>query len=204
MTINDLLLESSNRTILGSGTFGAMVAATGKKKLWSDRRGKVTDVTVIHYTSAINRFPDDPFNIRHMVSIFCEYGVSSHFLIDREGGVFRLVPVEKKAWHCGGSIMPAPDNRTGVNDFSVGIELLAVPDGGFTEQQYAALARLCCNLEQTVHRPMTYVGHEDIAGEHAVALGLRTDCKVDPGPLFSWHRFMDDLAVCRKQGSTIC
>jgi len=36
---------------------------------------------------------------------------------------------------------------------------------------------------------MAYVGHDMIAGERAVALGLRKEPKVDPGPLFDWDFF---------------
>ncbi len=204
MLYKDLLLEQANTTLIGTATLGVLVAATGKTALWSDRSGAPVDVTVLHYSSAINRFPDDPFSLGKVLSIFCEYGVSSHFIIDRDGGVFRLVPLEKKAWHCGGSIMPEPDSRQGVNDFSVGIELLATAESGFTNQQYAALAELCITNEEALGQAMHYIGHDAIAGERAVALGLRQDPKIDPGPLFDWRRFSAMLVSRRKPGGIIC
>jgi N-acetyl-anhydromuramyl-L-alanine amidase AmpD len=198
MQYTDLLLEQSNTVVVDGETLGALITVTGKTALWSDRSGLPVDVTVLHYSSAVNRFPDDLFSLGKVLSIFCEYGVSSHFIIDREGGVFRLVPLEKKAWHCGGSVMPEPDNRQGVNDFSVGIELLATAESGFTDRQYAALLELCIANEEALGQAMRYVGHDAIAGERAVALGLRQDCKIDPGPLFDWRRFSETLLSCRK------
>jgi len=65
--------------------------------------------------------------------------VSAHFVIDRDGTVFQLLPVEDTAWHA-----------SAVNSRSVGIEHAAQP--GLlpcTEEQYkasAALVSWLCNL----------------------------------------------------------
>jgi N-acetyl-anhydromuramyl-L-alanine amidase AmpD len=40
---------------------------------------------------------------------------------------------------------------------------------------------------------MIYVGHDQIAGERAVAMGLRKEPKTDPGPLFDWDFFMEKV-----------
>lgn len=197
MRYTDILLEGSNTIPMGNRTIGEMVTASGHDALWSERTVAVPDVTVIHYSSAVLRYPDKPFAVEDVLSIFCEYGVSSHFLIDRKGTLFRLVPIEKKAWHCGGSIMPEPDNRRAVNDFSVGIELLATQESGFTTAQYDTLTVLCSENEKSFGNIMTYVGHDAIAGARAVALGLRGDEKTDPGPLFEWQRFYDALTSRR-------
>lgn len=178
-----------------------MVAANGYEMLWSDRMSTSVDVVVIHYSSAVERFPDKPYDIEKVIAIFCEYGVSSHFIIDREGAIFRLVPEPLKAYHCGGSVMPDPDCRKNVNEFSIGIELLATHKSGYTEKQYQALGSLCRSIEKKMGREMTYVGHEDIAGEKAVELGLRSDRKGDPGPAFNWKRFHEILPERKKDRS---
>ena len=201
MQFTDLLLESTNETLLGNRMLGEIVQATGSRELWSERSTSDPDVTVIHYSSAILRYPEAPFSLEHILSIFCEYGVSSHFLIDRTGKVYRLVPIEKKAWHCGGSIMPEPDNRQAVNDFSIGIELMATARSGFTTRQYEALAQLCIENERIIGHTMQYVGHDIIAGERAVTLGLRTDVKTDPGSLFQWNLFYGMLSSRRTAAS---
>ena len=186
-------LEEKNETDLGAVTIGQLVKNAGKKKLWSDRTAEVVDTVVIHYMSAFTIRPDDPYNSKTIINIFCDYGVSSHFFIDRTGQCHQLVPEEKKAWHSGGSIMPEPDNRKNVNDFSVGIELLATETSGFTSQQYDTLIQLCRKIERHFGKEMIYVGHEQIAGQRAVKLGLRRDGKIDPGPLFDWKYFRRQL-----------
>ena len=165
------------------------VRLAGKKHLWSERKGNIIDTVVIHYTSAVNIAPKRAFDMRLIVKIFCDLAVSSHYLITRKGEIFLLVPEDKKAWHCGGSIMPAPDNRRGVNEFSIGIEIIATPASGFTKKQYAALSRLHKNMKKRYGTALTFVGHEDIAGKRAVRLGLRKDRKVDPGAAFDWNAF---------------
>lgn len=90
--------------------------------------------------------------------------------------------------------MPPPDNRTMVNSFSIGIELVATPDSGFTKEQYESCVMLCKDIEKRHVGKFVYVGHEHIAGEAAVQKGLRKDVKVDPGPNFDWERFRTSLA----------
>jgi len=197
--INKCLLDDKNDYPIGASTIGAMIASSGKEHLWEERSSCIgidvvdtintIDTVVIHYMSAIDITPDDPYNFGQLLKIFCDYGVSSHYLINREGEIYNLVPESKKAWHAGPSIMPEPDNRTGVNEFSIGIELTATTDSGFTDAQYKALSELCVDIENRHHKKMIYVGHDMIAGERAVSLGLRKEPKVDPGTLFDWDYF---------------
>jgi N-acetyl-anhydromuramyl-L-alanine amidase AmpD len=188
MDVVSCLLDIENMTALDTGTVAELIAGTGKEHLWNSRKSSVVDTVVIHYASAMATVPDDPFGIKGILRIFITLGVSSHYIIDREGTVFLLVPEEKKAWHCGGSIMPEPDQRRAVNEFSIGIELAATPQSGFAQLQYDSCALLCADIERR-RGPMTYVGHQDIAGRRAVDMGLRTEAKVDPGPLFDWPKF---------------
>ena len=120
-------------------------------------------------------------------AIFEIYGVSSHYAITRDGVVIRFVPDSKKAYHAGQSKMPTADARTGVNEFSIGIELLAshpsddptvkTPEDAYTPAQYQALQylmrRLCAE-----HGINYVVGHDEIAPGR----------KNDPGPLFQWDQ----------------
>ena len=193
MKVTVCLLDTENGLLAGDGTIGALVAASGKRHLWEERCGTVVDVIVVHYTSAAAVAPPAPFGRESVLKIFCDYGVSSHYLIGRKGGVCRLVPEEMKAWHAGGSIMPEPDNRQAVNEFSIGIELLATATSGFTPSQYSSLSQLCGDIERRYGRRFLYVGHDQIAGDRAVALGLRGEPKNDPGKLFDWKRFFSEL-----------
>jgi N-acetyl-anhydromuramyl-L-alanine amidase AmpD len=193
MKIHSCLLNDKNEVSIDGKTVGARIAKLGKKCLWEGRSGGLIDTVVIHYMSAINVSRFQPYALPQLLKIFCRYGVSSHYLISRSGKVFRLVPEKEKAWHCGPSVMPEPDNRTGVNDFSIGIELAATDDAGFSRLQYESLSGLCLDIEKRLGREMVYVGHDQIAGERAVAAGLRAEPKTDPGPLFNWDAFMKSL-----------
>ncbi|MEN9316098.1 MAG: hypothetical protein RIS35_2491 [Pseudomonadota bacterium] len=106
--------------------------------------------------------------------------VSSHFLVRRRGEVIQFVGCGERAWHAGASVFQGRDR---CNDFSIGIELEGSGEVAFTRAQYrclAALTRRLCNLF-----PLRWVaGHEDIAPGR----------KTDPGPLFDWDRYLDDIA----------
>ncbi|MBN2037007.1 MAG: N-acetylmuramoyl-L-alanine amidase [Chitinispirillaceae bacterium] len=201
MEIIPCLLDADNpMTVLGR-PLGQRIRERGNERLWDERKEGRIDTVVVHYTSAIAAAPEDPFNREHILGIFCDYGVSSHYLIERGGDVLQLVPEAMKAWHAGGSIMPQGDGRTGVNEFSIGIELVATAESGFTEKQYDALVRLCMQIEKRHARTMHYVGHEDIAGERALQLRLRGDVKVDPGRHFNWDLFSARMAQGRREVS---
>jgi N-acetyl-anhydromuramyl-L-alanine amidase AmpD len=189
MKITECLLDDENKLLVDGVTLGELIRLSGKQHLWEERRSGRIDTIVFHYISAVAVLPGTPYRHEIILKIFCNYGVSSHFLISRRGRVFLLVPEDKKAWHCGGSIMPEPDNRQAVNEFSIGIELVATPGSGFTLSQYHAAARLCVDLENRYRKRFFYTGHDRIAGERAVTLGLRKEAKVDPGKLFDWEAF---------------
>lgn len=150
------------------------------------------DTVVVHYMSAINVNPRQWADPKLSMDILKRYHVSAHYVVDRSGTVYRLVSEKNVAWHAGGSIMPSPDNRRNVNSFSIGIELIATDKSGFTDAQYKSLAYLIKGIESRY--PIKHiVGHDDIAGNRAIGLGLRKDLKEDPGPLFNWARLHELL-----------
>jgi N-acetyl-anhydromuramyl-L-alanine amidase AmpD len=94
--------------------------------------------------------------------------------------VWQLVAEDKKAWHAGISTMPE-DGREGVNDFSIGIELIGTEDTDFTEAQYQALALL--TKEILSRHTIRYIyGHCDVAPGR----------KTDPWN-FDWLRYRQDI-----------
>ncbi|MDR0307657.1 MAG: N-acetylmuramoyl-L-alanine amidase [Chitinispirillales bacterium] len=200
MKIHDCLLDIKNRVVVEYSTLGGIIVGSNKDHLWEERVNEQIDTVVIHCMSAVAIKLERPYDLNLLLKILCDYGVSSHYLISRKGKILRLVPEDKKAWHCGGSIMPEPDNRTGVNEFSIGIELAATNRSGFTDSQYDALCNLCIDIEKRHGKKMRYVGHDQIAGKRAVDLGLRKDRKVDPGPLFNWEFFMEKMARLAGNG----
>jgi N-acetyl-anhydromuramyl-L-alanine amidase AmpD len=180
-------LDIHNTTPIETTTASAVLQNIGKQHLWDDRPLPLIDTIVIHYISACDADRERPFDLGLILKIFCTLAVSSHYLIQRDGRIYQLVPDDKRAWHCGGSIMPPPDGRTSVNDFSIGIECVATHDSGFTQEQYASCAGLCRDIDVHVGKSCTRVGHHDIAGSEAVRRGFRKDIKRDPGPLFDWQ-----------------
>ncbi|MFY7745780.1 MAG: N-acetylmuramoyl-L-alanine amidase [Erythrobacter sp.] len=139
-----------------------------------DERSLPVSMVVLHYTemkpvgTALERLTDP------------EAKVSAHYLITEEGGVIRLVPEDKRAWHAGSSFWRGiPD----VNSASIGIELDHPGHGlgyrGFAEAQIDALIPLLARIVKHYDIPRAnVVGHSDVAPMR----------KVDPGELFPWDR----------------
>ena len=202
LNIKEVLLNKKNQSLCQGIALGERICATGKDHLWSDRKSGIIDVVIVHYISASKVEPLKPFDTDEILKIFCDFRVSSHYLIGRLGGIIRLVPEQKRAWHCGGSIMPEPDLRTGVNDFSIGIELAATDSSGFTLSQYRSLSLLCNDIEIRYGKEFVYAGHDQVAGNKAVELGLRDDPKIDPGPLFDWFFFNSSIEELRSARQT--
>ena len=145
-----------------------------------DSRGEVIagtppiDMLVLHYTgmqsarAALDRLCDPAAR------------VSSHYLVEEGGAVWRLVPEERRAWHAGISYWMG---ETALNTVSIGVEL-ANPGHewgyrAFPEAQMRAVEALCRDIV-TRRRIPSYriVGHSDIAPPR----------KADPGELFDWPR----------------
>jgi hypothetical protein len=140
---------------------------------------------------------------RYCWKSFDLYGVSAHYMIDRDGRILRLVDERNVAFDAGESRMPEPDGRTGINEFSVGIELIAsTPEDNravskanmFTDRQYTSLnwlLRDLCNRYQLDRSNL----ENRILGHDTIAPGR----KHDPGPNFAWdrvrQRLLEDLSA---------
>ena len=132
------------------------------------------DMLVLHYTgmqsgaAAIERLCDPAAK------------VSSHYVVEEDGIVWRLVPDDRRAWHAGISYW---EGGRGLNYVSLGIEIVNPGHEwgyrAFPEAQMAAVEALCLELIAR-HRVPAHrvVGHSDIAPER----------KADPGELFDWPR----------------
>ena len=139
--------------------------------------GVPIDMLVLHYTgmqsaaAAIDRLRDP------------EAKVSSHYVVDEEGGVFRLVAEHRRAAHAGVSHWRGHE---GLNDRSIGIEIVNPGHEwgyrAFPETQLEAVEALCLAiLSRHPIEARNVVGHSDIA----------PDRKQDPGELFPWRRFAE-------------
>lgn len=106
--------------------------------------------------------------------------VSAHYLVDEDGTVTALVAEADRAWHAGASWW---DGRAGLNDASVGIELVnpghAWGYRPFPGAQVAALVELAAGIVRRWGIPAErVVGHSDVAPTR----------KEDPGELLDWPR----------------
>jgi N-acetylmuramoyl-L-alanine amidase len=139
-----------------------------------DARTKVPDMLVLHYTgmetgeAALARLCDP------------EAKVSSHYLVEEDGRIFRLVPEERRAWHAGVSFWKGEE---GVNHASIGIEI--VNPGHefgyrpFPDAQIDAVIALVADIRTRWSIDDSRIlGHSDVAPAR----------KIDPGELFPWKR----------------
>lgn len=161
---------------------------------WNARpAGTKLDTAVLHFISAVNLLPDSPYDLETIVGILRGDAapglspLSSHFLIDRDGTIYRLVDEQHRAWHAGRSRMP--DGREDVNDFSIGVEMVRLESEPPTPEQYDALVSLLLRLKTKYSglSTRTLVGHDTIRALWNRAHPERAaDVKRDPGPLFDW------------------
>jgi len=159
-----------------------------EKILFGERTSEI-DTVIIHAMSAINLYPKNPFSVEKCIKILVDCEVSSHYVIDRSGKIYYLVGEEKKAWHAGVSRMPPPDAREGVNDFSIGIELIGNEIVPFEDKQYSSLNFLLNDIKKR-RGIKNVLGHQHVATQKLVEEGLRKDAKWDPGKLFDWNKIV--------------
>jgi len=141
-----------------------------------DERPTPVDVLILHYTGmktareAIDRLRDPAAK------------VSSHYVVDEDGAIFRLVPEDRRAWHAGVSYWRG---HTALNGRSIGIEIVNPGhEWGYREFPVLQMAAVC-DLSLSIlsrHRipARNVVAHSDVA----------PDRKEDPGEKFGW----EDLA----------
>tara|TARA_B100001123_G_C14900515_1_gene863624 strand:- start:42 stop:677 length:636 start_codon:yes stop_codon:yes gene_type:complete len=109
-----------------------------------------------------------------------KYKVSSHFLINQKGKVYRLVEDNRIAWHAGKSRWGKYKN---LNKNSIGIELVNKGHRfgytNFKKKQLSSLIKICNKLIKKYKiKRRNIVGHSDISP-------LR---KIDPGEKFPWEK----------------
>ena len=131
---------------------------------------------ILHYTgmktakAALDRLRDPAFE------------VSSHYVVDEDGAVFRLVDEKRRAWHAGVSFWRG---HNGLNDRSIGIEIVNPGhEWGYRDFPVLQMAAVCDLILGVLSRhpipPRNVLAHSDIA----------PDRKEDPGEKFGW----EDLA----------
>lgn len=159
---------------------------------YSKNRIKSVDGAVIHYISAKNVKPNNPFDLDAILDIFKEDKVSAHYLIRRDGTQIKLVPDLHKTYHAGKSIM---NGREGCNSFTIGIELEGGSAWPYEDAQIISLAELLAQL-MTEHKfTLDWVqGHDRVrANWNEKYPDKKASKKYDPGAHFNWETLNDML-----------
>jgi len=168
--------------------------------------GTGVDVVMLHFSSDVMARPDDPYQVDRVVATYEGGPASAHYLIDRDGKVYRLVKEERAAFHAGRGKLPwLPERENKLNATSIGIEMMAIgskadmkifmsgekydayakrhPENiGFTEKQYASLQALLAEIY--ARHPDVKSDRRHVVGHSDYAPGRRTD----PGELFDWSK----------------
>ncbi len=119
--------------------------------------GRKIDTIVLHSSYSPS---GDPYSVSAVITLWKSYGVAPHYMVARDGTVYRLVADKDIAYHAGESEMK--DGRKNVNDFSIGVEILNTKDDEYTEAQYQAVSDLIGYLKGN-YAVKYVVGHDDIA-----------------------------------------
>lgn len=114
----------------------------------SDRGGVTVDTIMVHSTGG---------SLRGSLEWLCNPNskVSAHYVIARDGMVYKLVPTSRAAWHAGKCRVPDANRR------SIGIEMEQLPQDEWTEAQRETLLRLIKVLKRAIPTIRYLVGHRE-------------------------------------------
>ncbi len=140
--------------------------------------GVAIDMLVLHYTGmksaedAVSRLRDPAAQ------------VSSHYVVDEDGSVLRLVSEDQRAWHAGVSHWRG---HAALNGRSIGIEIVNPGhEWGYRDFPVLQLAAVCDLCLTIVARhpipPRNIIAHSDAA----------PDRKEDPGERFDWRSLAEN------------
>ncbi|WP_226086019.1 N-acetylmuramoyl-L-alanine amidase [Mesobacillus sp. S13] len=160
---------------------------------------------VLHFSSNAVANPENPYVYEEIRQTFIDYEVSPHYMIDRNGEIYYLLPESRAARHAGkGDLLAFPEYKDHLNRYSIGIELMAIGTQeemapmmsaqhyksipqeyiGYTEAQYDALNRLLNDItarNKNINKDRKHIiGHDEYSPER----------KTDPGSLFDWSKIV--------------
>jgi N-acetylmuramoyl-L-alanine amidase len=137
------------------------------------------DVIIVH--SVYNASGGDKYDIDLVIKQFSYYDVSSHYVIGRDGTIYRLVNEKNVSFQAGKSSLP--DGRKNVNTCSIGIELITTNDSidSPTEPQIISLVALVKDIKNR-YKIKYVLRHSDIAPGR----------KTDPWNM-DWEKFQQRL-----------
>jgi N-acetyl-anhydromuramyl-L-alanine amidase AmpD len=179
---------------------------------WGSNPTKYADLVpsgiIDHYISAIDAHKiglsnKDPFSVDVCIEILKHYRFSAHFLIDRLGNIYQLVPLNKQAWHAGESLLSGRDK---CNQWCIGIEHISTGEPFGDEPAYPE-PQVIASVSLHEHLAIKYgikqkntAGHDHVrdAARRAGILtkdGTTPAKKYDPGAHFPWERILEVVPV---------
>ncbi|PEA88271.1 phosphatidylinositol-specific phospholipase C domain-containing protein [Bacillus thuringiensis] len=97
-----------------------------------ERTEDITHV-IMHCISNVDNNSQDPYNVNAIYNRLRDKGLSTHYMIDREGTIFKLTNENRVAYHAKKDDMPSfPVYPKEVDQYSIGIELLGIRTQGET------------------------------------------------------------------------
>ena len=137
------------------------------------RDGQTVDILLLHYTG----MPSGEAAIARLCDPTAK--VSAHYVVEEDGGIFHLVPEERRAFHAGVASWAGMSN---INQRAIGIEIVNPGHEfgyrAFPAVQMAAVRELARGIVARHAIPAARVlGHSDVAPAR----------KEDPGELFDWQ-----------------
>lgn len=154
-----------------------------------DARPPGTGPTLVILHGTAGSFPGDYDWLRSPRS-----KVSAHYYVRRDGKLYQLVQESRRAWHAGKSVY---QGKSGVNAYSIGIEMENNAKEPYTHEQYDAVAWLCADIAKRRGFDLRhFLGHSDVSGKH---LNIRPDAKTDPWAAFSWPTFQRLFVLHRHE-----
>jgi len=140
------------------------------------RTVKNRQISAIIVHSTFNNSGGDKYDINLILKQFSRYGVSAHYVIARDGSIYRLVNERNVSFHAGKSKLP--NGKSNLNAKSIGIELMTSFDEAPTNQQIQKLALLVNDICKR-HKIEYILRHSDVA----------PDRKTDPWNM-NWEAFL--------------
>ena len=137
------------------------------------------NITAIIVHSTYNSDGGEKYDIDLIIKQFSHYRVSSHYVIGRDGVIYRLVKEKDVAFHAGKSQLP--NGQTGLNSRSIGIELMTSKEEAPSEQQIKSLTILVNDIKKR-YKIEYILRHSDIAPNR----------KTDPWNM-DWEGFLQGI-----------
>jgi N-acetyl-anhydromuramyl-L-alanine amidase AmpD len=144
---------------------------------------RTINTVIIH--STFNNSGGAKYDIDLIIKQFSFYSVSSHYLIGRDGAIYQLVDEKNIAFHAGKSILP--NGMSGINNYSLGIEIVTSFDEAPVSVQMKSLVDLVKDIKSR-YKIEYILRHSDIAPGR----------KTDPWN-FDWDGFLQNLSETKSQ-----